>query len=100
MLRRLYDWTLALASKPSAGKWLAVIAFCEASFFPIPPHALLAPMCLARPDRALRYGLVCTLASVLGGYFGYFIGYTAFETFGTALLNALGLTRSFPVAAC
>jgi membrane protein YqaA with SNARE-associated domain len=100
MLRRLYDWTMALAARPSAEKWLAVISFCESSFFPIPPHAMLAPMCLARPDKALRYGLVCTLASVLGGFFGYFIGYALYESIGSWLLGALGLTQSFPVAAC
>jgi membrane protein YqaA with SNARE-associated domain len=57
-------------------------------------------MCLARPDKALRYGAICTLASVMGGLFGYAIGYFAYETIGTALLKALGLWDSFPAAAC
>jgi membrane protein YqaA with SNARE-associated domain len=57
-------------------------------------------MCLARPNKALRYGAICTLASVMGGLFGYAIGYFAYETIGTALLKALGLWDSFPAAAC
>ena len=54
MLHRLYMRTLALAASPRAGWWLFGIAFAEASFFPIPPDALLIPMALARPDRAWR----------------------------------------------
>ena len=57
-------------------------------------------MCLARPDKALRFGVVCALASVMGGLFGYAIGYFAYETIGIALLKALGLWDSFPAAAC
>ncbi len=100
MLRRLYDWTMNLAAKPQAERWLFAISFIESSFFPIPPHALLAPMCLARPDRALRYAFICTLASVLGGLFGYWIGYALYESIGQSVLGALGLAKSFPVAQC
>ena len=100
MLRRLYDWTMAKASDRRAEWWLAFFSFIEASFFPIPPHPLLGLMCLARPDRAIRYGAVCTIASVLGGLFGYAIGYFAYETIGVSLLQALGLWDTFPAAAC
>ncbi len=100
MLRRLYDWTLGLAARPDAEKWLAVISFVESSFFPIPPHPLLGLMCMARPERALRFGIICTIASVLGGLFGYAIGYFLYESVGQALLSALGMTESFPKAAC
>lgn len=75
-------------------------SFIESSFFPIPPHPLLGLMCLANPPRALRYGLTCTIASVLGGLFGYAIGYFAYEAVGASLLRALGLWDSFPAAAC
>jgi membrane protein YqaA with SNARE-associated domain len=51
MLRRLYDWTMAKAAHPRAEWWLALFAFVEASFFPIPPHPLLGLMCLAEPKR-------------------------------------------------
>ncbi len=100
MLRRLYDWTMNLAAKPQASWWLFIIAFMESSFFPIPPHAMLAPMCLANPERALRYALICTIGSVLGGLFGYWIGYTLFDTIGQSLLSHLGLAKGFPTAQC
>ena len=79
MLRRLYEWTLAVAASPRAAWWLAGVAFAEASFFPIPPDVLLIPMVLARPLQAWRLAAICTVASVAGGALGYLIGYTAFE---------------------
>ena len=79
MLHRLYMRTLALAASPRAPWWLAVVAFAESSFFPIPPDALLIPMALARPDRAWRLAAICTVASVVGGALGYAIGYFVFE---------------------
>ena len=100
MLRRLYDWMMEKAAHAHAERWLFLFSFIESSFFPIPPHPLLGLMCLAHPHRALRYGLICTMASVLGGLFGYAIGYFAYETIGVALLQALGLWDDFPVAAC
>ncbi len=75
MLRKLYDQVMGLAASRHATTGLAVVSFTESSFFPIPPDVMLAPMVLARPDRAYFYAGVCTLASVLGGCLGYFIGY-------------------------
>jgi membrane protein YqaA with SNARE-associated domain len=80
--------------------WLALFAFVEASFFPIPPHPLLGLMCLAEPKKALRFAAVATAASVLGGLLGYAIGHYLFATVGSGLLSLLGLTESFPRAAC
>ena len=100
MLRRLYEWTMAKAAHPRAEWWLAAFSFVEASFFPIPPHPLLGLMCLAEPRKAIRFALIATLASVAGGLLGYAIGFFAFEAFGTQLLAALGLSESFPEAAC
>ena len=100
MLRRLYDWTMDKAAHPHAERWLFLISFIESSFFPIPPHPMLGLMCLARPDKALRYGIICTVSSVLGGLFGYSIGYFAYETVGVSILKGLGLWDSFPAAAC
>ena len=100
MLRRLYDWTMAKAADPRAELWLAAFAFVEASFFPIPPHPLLGLMCLASPRRAIRFAAIATAASVLGGLLGYAIGHFAYESFGQAMLRALGLADSFPAAAC
>lgn len=100
LLRGLYEWTLDKASHPKAEWWLAFFSFIESSFFPIPPHPLLGLMCLAEPKKAIRFALVCTIASVLGGLFGYMIGYFLYEAIGAWLIGVLGLTESFPVAAC
>ena len=100
MLRGLYNWTMAKAAHPHAQWWLAFFSFIESSFFPIPPHPLLGLMCLAEPKRAIRFAAICTAASVLGGLFGYMIGYFLYEAVGEWLTDALGLTESFPVAAC
>jgi membrane protein YqaA with SNARE-associated domain len=100
MLRRLYDWTLAKAVHPRAEWWLAAFAFVEASFFPVPPHPLLGIMCLAEPKKAVRFAIIATAASVLGGLLGYAIGHFLYDTVGTQLLALLGLSESFPRAAC
>src|SRR5690349_18085648 len=75
MLRRTYDWMMGMAGSRQAPKALAVISFAESSFFPIPPDVMLAPMCLAKPEKAYWYAFICTIASVLGGALGYAIGY-------------------------
>ena len=74
MLRKLYDWVMRLAGTRWAVPALAAVSFAEASFFPIIPEVLLGPMVLARQERAWWYALICTVASVLGGLFGYAIG--------------------------
>ncbi len=95
MLRRLYDWTLSLAARKSAETWLAVIAFVESSFFLIPADVLFLPMALAQPKRAWRYALVATVASVLGGILGWFIGYYAFEAIARPVLEFYGKLDTF-----
>lgn len=75
MLRRLYDWAMGLAESRHAPAGLFAVSFAESSFFPIPPDVMLAPMVLARPQKAYVYAGLCTLASVLGGILGYAIGY-------------------------
>ncbi len=87
MLRRLYQRVLLLAASRRAPVWLAAVAFAESSFFPVPPDALLIPMALARPDRALRYALVTTVASVVGGMLGYLIGYALYDQVARPLLH-------------
>ncbi|MFN3990997.1 MAG: YqaA family protein [Erythrobacter sp.] len=88
------------AAHPYAQGWLAFFCFIEASFFPIPPHPLLGLMCLAEPKKALRFGIIATLASVAGGLFGYLIGAVLYDSVGQWLLGAIGLADQFPVAAC
>lgn len=100
IIQRMYEWTMEKSAHPHAELWLALVAFVEASFFPIPPHPLLGLMCLADPKKAVRYAIICTLASVAGGMLGYSIGYFLYESVGLWLLGVLGLTDAFPPAAC
>jgi membrane protein YqaA with SNARE-associated domain len=100
MIQRLYGWTMEKSAHPHAEYWLALVSFVEASFFPIPPHPMLGLMCLAEPKKAVRYALICTLASVAGGMLGYGIGFFLYESVGLWLLGVLHLTESFPAAAC
>jgi membrane protein YqaA with SNARE-associated domain len=95
MLRGLYDWTLAKCRHPQAERWLAGISFAEASFFPIPPDVLLAPMCLADPARAFRYAAITTIASVAGAILGYLIGMFLFEGVGKPILQFYGGMDAF-----
>lgn len=60
---------------PHAERYLAGLSFAESSFFPIPPDVMLAPMSLAKTDKAFRFALITTLASVSGGILGYGIGF-------------------------
>jgi membrane protein YqaA with SNARE-associated domain len=95
MLRRLYDWTLSLAARKSAEYWLAFIAFIESSIFLVPADVLFLPMALARPDRAYRYAIIATTASVLGGIAGWLLGYYAYEAFAKPVLEFYGKLDDF-----
>jgi membrane protein YqaA with SNARE-associated domain len=75
MLRRTYDWVMRLAASRHAVTWLAVLAFAEGVFFPIPPDVILMPLVLARREMAWRYAAVTVGTSVLGGTTGYAVGY-------------------------
>jgi membrane protein YqaA with SNARE-associated domain len=90
MLRSLYDWCIGAAGKPYAAWILAAVSFVESSFFPVPPDIMLIPMALARPDRAWRYAILCTLGSVAGGMLGYFIGAVLYDSVGLWLIRLYG----------
>lgn len=75
----LYARAMRWARHRHAPVYLGTMSFAESSFFPVPPDVMLAPMCLARPERAWRFALLTTLTSVAGGLAGYAIGYFAFE---------------------
>ncbi len=74
LFSKLYEKVMNLSRHPHAERYLAGLSFAESSFFPIPPDVMLAPMSLAKTDKALRFAMITTLASVLGGMFGYAIG--------------------------
>ena len=95
MLRRLYDWIIRLSGSPRAMPALAAVSFAESSFFPIPPDAMIIPMVLAQPQKAWRIATVATVASVIGGLFGYAIGYYLYETVGRWLVDFYGLQEGF-----
>ena len=74
-LRKLYDWVLTLADSAYGTMTLFIVSFTESSFLPIPADPLLIALGLGKTKRAFYYAFICTLASVLGGIFGYLIGY-------------------------
>jgi membrane protein YqaA with SNARE-associated domain len=90
MFNRLYQWVLSLAESRHAPFALAVVAFAESSFFPIPPDVILIPMSLAKPRKALGYAAIATIASVTGGMLGYAIGALLYETLGQWLIHLYG----------
>ncbi len=79
LFTRLYDLSLKWAAHRHASYYLGGLSFAESSFFPVPPDVMLAPMTLAKPHKGIGYALLTTIASVLGGLFGYLVGYFAYE---------------------
>lgn len=96
LFSRLYDRVLHWSRHRHAPWYLAALSFSESSFFPIPPDAMLAPMALAKPERAWRYAALTTLMSVLGGSFGYLLGMYFFDVI-EPMLHRLNLWDSFLV---
>ncbi len=95
LMHKIYDSIINLSGNKNALFWLFVISFVESSFFPIPPDIMLIPMILATPKKAWRIAGVCTLASVIGAYLGYVIGYYFFEMVAEPLLNFYGYLEKF-----
>ena len=97
MVQSVYDWMLRMAESPYAMYFLAMVAFIESSFFPIPPDIMLIPMVLAMPDKAWKIASIATVASVLGGYFGYGIGVFGYELIAKPILEFYGYMHQFDV---
>ncbi len=95
ILRRLYDKCMVWISGRYGGWILFLIAFVESSFFPIPPDVFLIAMCVAIPARSFRYAAVCSLGSVLGGAFGYGLGYWFMDGIGMSIIDWYGLTDRY-----
>ena len=95
MLRKTYDKVTALAVRREAPLWLFAIAFAEASFFPLPPDALLLPMALAHPRRAWRFAAITTAGSVVGGALGYLIGYALFDMLAQPIIHLYHYEAAF-----
>ena len=79
MFQRLYKKCLELAAHKSSNFYLGLVSFIESSFFPIPPDAMIIPMVIAKKKEYLKIFLIASIFSVLGGIFGYLIGYLFFD---------------------
>lgn len=84
--RSLYDWVLRWGESPHAQTALFFLSMAEASFFPVPPDALLIALCMGAHKRWMRFALVCSIGSVIGGVIGYLIGQFAFDLIGHKML--------------
>jgi membrane protein YqaA with SNARE-associated domain len=95
VLRRLFDWVLHWAETPY-GTWaLFLLAFCESSFFPIPPDVLLIALAVAVPKKAFKYALVCSAGSLFGGCFGYLIGWQFMVGLGDGIIRLYRLQDNY-----
>jgi membrane protein YqaA with SNARE-associated domain len=91
MFKKLYDWVLHWAETPYGAWALFLLAFSESSFFPIPPDVLLVALAVALPRKSMRFALICSIGSVLGGCFGYLIGWQFMNSLGVKIVSFYGL---------
>ncbi len=95
LVQKTYDIMLDWSAHANAMFFLFLVAFAESSFFPIPPDVMIIPMVLATPNKAWRIAGLATLASVLGGYFGYGIGVFAFDMIAKPILEFYNAAAQF-----
>ena len=95
MFRRLIVWTMAWGRSRYAEAALGVVSFVESSVFPLPAEVMFLPMCLARPERALRYALIASVTSVAGGVFGWMIGFYFFDLIARPVLEFYDSVAAF-----
>ncbi len=93
-IKKLYFWTLHWADTKYALPALFLLSFAESSFFPVPPDVLLLAMCFSLPHKWFKYAFWCTVASVLGGMFGYAIGVGGMDLIGNRLLDIYDPARA------
>ncbi|MCW8831263.1 MAG: DedA family protein, partial [Gammaproteobacteria bacterium] len=77
LFKGLYNRCMKMAAHPNAERYLAGVSIFESIFFPVPTALMVAPMAVAKPEKAVRIALIATSMSVLGGVFGYYLGYFA-----------------------
>ena len=95
LLHQMYDLMLRLSAHNKAMFFLFLVSFAESSFFPIPPDVMIIPMVLATPNKAWRIAGLATVASVLGGYFGYIIGAFCFDWIAKPILEMYNALEQF-----
>jgi len=86
-MRAIYNWIVRRSSQANAVYWMCAVSFAESSFFPLPPDVMLVPMCLAQPKKLWWYSTLCSIASIVGGFFGYAVGFFLFEAVGQPIIQ-------------
>ena len=92
---KIYEACIGAARHKFASIFLAIFSFIESIFWPIPTDVVLAPMCLAKPNRALLYALNATVTSVLGAVVGYYIGYWLSTAFVKEFFESVNMIGTF-----
>tara|TARA_B100000700_G_scaffold283482_1_gene335873 strand:- start:82 stop:678 length:597 start_codon:yes stop_codon:yes gene_type:complete len=90
MIKKIYDKCVLWAGHRYAKPFLAFESFIESFFFPIPPDVMIVPMVIAKKKEFIRIALIATIFSVLGGLFGYLIGYVFFNEIGFKIFELYG----------
>ena len=90
MIKKLFDKCVNWAGRKYANSALAIVSFIESSFFPIPPDVMIIPMVIAKKQHFVKIALIATTFSVLGGLFGYLIGYIFFNEIGFKIFEIYG----------
>ena len=90
MIKKLFDKCVDWAGRKYANLALAIVSFIESSFFPIPPDVMIIPMVIAKKQHFAKIALIATIFSVLGGLFGYLIGYVFFNEIGSKIFQFYG----------
>ena len=90
MIKKLFDKCVDWAGRKYANFALAIVSFIESSFFPIPPDVMIVPMVIAKKQHFIKIALIATIFSVLGGLFGYLIGYVFFNEIGFKIFQIYG----------
>jgi membrane protein YqaA with SNARE-associated domain len=95
MLKKLYDWVIHWAETKYGVPVMAFVSFIESSVFPIPPDPLLMALGLSKPNKAILYAIICSVASIAGGLVGYLIGWTIWEIVSEFFLTYLFSVDAF-----
>ena len=86
-MRSLYDWVLHWSESKHSLTALFFLSMAEASFFPVPPDALLIALCMGSYKKWFKFALICSIGSIIGGVIGYLIGQFAFDIIGESMLS-------------
>jgi membrane protein YqaA with SNARE-associated domain len=98
LIRNVYDWMGKKAHSRHGLVWLCILFFIESSFFIIPVDPLLILFCVEHRKRAFFFATLATISSVVGGIFGYMIGYLLWDSVGVRLVNLFISQETFQVA--